>query len=577
MFKILKNVLQATNVNKKIFFFNIFGMLVIALLEIISIGSIFPFLTLISQDKKVLLDKFPILENVGLDMFDFSNLIYLGLVLIIIIFILKNLTIFIFGYFQKKLFMNIQKINSTKAVNYYLSSDFNKKLDSPHILRNISYINQIFGWLSSSFSIIIESLILFFITLFLLMISFNATLIIIFFVILTSGLFRLVFKKKINFFSNENNILIKYNYKHLLNIINGLREIIIFNKEKHFSNLYNKSYDNMMSLNFKIKVIEFIPRILLEIVFILIFSFFLVFMFNKFRDFDLILPYIGVYFAAALKILPSISKLIMMANGLRYSSKQIDFLFEENEKIKLNELKQKQKLIAKSIDDFNEIRLENLSLNYDKNSILKNINLIFKKNKFYGIKGKSGSGKTSLLNILTGHLKPSSGKILIDKVDYLNFGNNWKKCVSIVPQEVFIINDTIANNVAFGENPDKVNRSKVKEVLNIAELGEFVSSQKEGVDSELDEKASNISGGQKQRIGIARALYKNPKLLILDEPTSSLDEKTSKSFINTLNKIRKNIIIIIATHNLENLDHCDEIYEIRNKDFKLSSQKNDKS
>lgn len=571
MFKIIKNVFQATNVNKKIFLFNIFGMLIISLFEIISIGLIFPFLTLLSQDKEVLLNKFPVLEKMGLEVIDFSNLLYLGLILIIAIFFLKNLIIFIFGYFQKKIFINIQKINSNKAVNYYLSSDFNKKIDSPHILRNMSYVNQIFGWLSSSFNIIIEGLILFFITIFLLVISFNATLVIIFFVILTYCLFRFFFKKKINSWSNQNNTLLKYNYKHLLDIINGLREIIVFNKQNYFSNLFTKSYDNMMSINFKIKVIEFIPRILLEIIFILILSFFLIFMFNKFRDFDLILPYIGIYFAAALKILPSISKLIMMANGLRYSSKQINFLLEENEKIKLNELKQKQKVVEKKINDFNQIKLENLSLNYDEISVLKDINLRFYKNKFYGIIGKSGSGKTSLLNILTGHLNPTSGKILVDKINYLNFGNNWKECISIVPQEVFILNDTIANNIAFGENQENIDRSKVKEVLSIAELSEFVNSQIEGIDSVLDEKASNISGGQKQRIGIARALYKNPKLLILDEPTSSLDEKTSKSFINTLNKIRKNIIIIMATHNLNNLEYCDEIYEIKNKNFKLNN------
>ena len=100
-----------------------------------------------------------------------------------------------------------------------------------------------------------------------------------------------------------------------------------------------------------------------------------------------------------------------------------------------------------------------------------------------------------------------------------------------MPQEVFILNDTIANNVAFGENSDRINRSKVKEVLNLAELSEFVSSQRQGIDSVLDEKPSNISGGQKQRIGIARALYKNPKLLILDEPTSSLDDKNIKKFV----------------------------------------------
>ena len=235
------------------------------------------------------------------------------------------------------------------------------------------------------------------------------------------------------------------------------------------------------------------------------------------------------------------------------------------------QLKQKQKVVEKKINDFNQIKLENLSLNYDEISVLKDINLRFYKNKFYGIIGKSGSGKTSLLNILTGHLNPTSGKILVDKINYLNFGNNWKECISIVPQEVFILNDTIANNIAFGENQENIDRSKVKEVLSIAELSEFVNSQIEGIDSVLDEKASNISGGQKQRIGIARALYKNPKLLILDEPTSSLDEKTSKSFINTLNKIRKNIIIIMATHNLKNLEYCDEIYEIKNKNFKLNN------
>jgi ABC-type multidrug transport system fused ATPase/permease subunit len=149
----------------------------------------------------------------------------------------------------------------------------------------------------------------------------------------------------------------------------------------------------MISINFKMKVIEFLPRIFFEVLFIIILSFFLLYMFNKFKDFDLIIPYIGVYFVASLKIIPSISKIIMMTNGLRYSSQQINGLYEEN--LKINELKNldDNPEIISEIKEINQIDFRNVSFGYNKMKIIKNANFELKKNQFYGLSGKSGSGK----------------------------------------------------------------------------------------------------------------------------------------------------------------------------------------
>jgi ABC-type bacteriocin/lantibiotic exporter with double-glycine peptidase domain len=159
---------------------------------------------------------------------------------------------------------------------------------------------------------------------------------------------------------------------------------------------------------------------------------------------------------------------------------------------------------------------------------------------------------------------------LIDDINIKKYSTrSWRKLIGIVPQEVFILNDTIENNIAFGEIDEEINHEKILKAVKQAELDEFIAKQSSGLKTMLDENATNISGGQKQRIGIARALYRDPKILILDEPTNSLDHQTTKNFVETLQKIKSQRIIIFATHDLDNLKICDKIIKINEQLVKL--------
>ena len=179
--------------------------------------------------------------------------------------------------------------------------------------------------------------------------------------------------------------------------------------------------------------------------------------------------------------------------------------------------------------------------------------------------GKSGSGKSSLINIIMGLVSPHSGKILSDGIDISENLPIWQNKISFVPQDVFLINDTIKKNIAFGVPSEEIDNDKIDYVIEKVFLKDFVNELPEKSDTIVGEKGSNISGGQKQRLGIARALYRNPEILILDRSTSSLDKSTEEKFIDDLFKIKENLTIIFISHNKEILKNFDKLIEIKNK------------
>ena len=176
--------------------------------------------------------------------------------------------------------------------------------------------------------------------------------------------------------------------------------------------------------------------------------------------------------------------------------------------------------------------------------------------------GKSGSGKSTLVNLILGFLKPKTGHILIDKKEMELNLDSWQNSIGYVSQSINLIDGTILKNVAFGVDQKNINYDLVKKCLDQVELKEFIDNSEKGLDTEVGDKGVKISGGQAQRIVIARALYRTPSLLILDEATNSLDEKTEKSIIQTLNNLKKEITIIVVTHKNENMDACDSIINL---------------
>jgi ABC-type bacteriocin/lantibiotic exporter with double-glycine peptidase domain len=224
------------------------------------------------------------------------------------------------------------------------------------------------------------------------------------------------------------------------------------------------------------------------------------------------------------------------------------------------------------IYNFNKnIIIENLSFNYPgtSKSILTNVNMIISVGDFVGIVGESGSGKSTLVDILMGLYSPSFGSITVDSLNISKDPKSWRKNIGYVPQSIYLVDDTIIQNVAFGINEKDINFNSVKEAIKKAQLNDFIESLPEKYNTKVGERGVRLSGGQKQRLGIARALYHNPKILIFDEATSALDEKTEENVIKSVLNLKNSYTIIMITHRLSTINNCDKLFTIVSNELKL--------
>ena len=212
-----------------------------------------------------------------------------------------------------------------------------------------------------------------------------------------------------------------------------------------------------------------------------------------------------------------------------------------------------------------KIRINKINFSYQTNkAVLKDINIEIKKNTKVGIIGPSGSGKSTLLDLITGLHSPDKGAIFCDNIDIDTNKPGWQKKLGYVPQTIYLLDDSIKNNIAFGIEEEKINNTKVFESLEKSQLTEFINSLPEKENTIIGNNGIRLSGGQRQRIGIARALYSNPEIIILDEATSSLDMENEKKIMDDIDKFSKNKTIIIITHRLNSVFNCETIYVLNN-------------
>jgi ABC-type multidrug transport system fused ATPase/permease subunit len=209
-----------------------------------------------------------------------------------------------------------------------------------------------------------------------------------------------------------------------------------------------------------------------------------------------------------------------------------------------------------------EINIINLSFSYPtrKEFLLSKISLTIKKGDFVGVIGETGSGKSTLINLLTGLLKPTEGKVEVDELNINENLKGWHKKIGYVPQSVYLTDDTIRKNIAFGLLEDNIDNNLVQQAVEKASLSQFLDSLPNGLETIVGEKGIRLSGGQQQRIGIARALYRDPEILILDEATSSLDQSTEKAIVESISFLKRKKTLIIITHRLSTVKNCDKIF-----------------
>ena len=330
----------------------------------------------------------------------------------------------------------------------------------------------------------------------------------------------------------------------------------------------------MKNTNWLISFYNETPRIFFELISIISFLLIL-FAFVKLKfSFVEIISYFVIIFAIFIRIMPSINKLIVSYVNITINKRATDVLHKE-----LVQNKNKTKTISnnnnsKEIKFNKEIIIENLSFKYHSNNenVLDNINLNIRKGEIFGIIGQTGSGKSTLIDILIGLLDPTNGQIQVDGINIKENKLNWYEKIGYVPQNMYLNDDSIKKNIAFTNDENKIDKERVIDSAKKAKITDLIDNREDNLEARVGERGNLLSGGQKQRLGLARALYRNTsEILILDEFTSALDAKTEEQIMKEIINIKNNETIIMSTHKQNLLNYCDKIYDIeKNKLIKNS-------
>ncbi|MDA9139631.1 ABC transporter ATP-binding protein/permease, partial [Flavobacteriaceae bacterium] len=346
----------------------------------------------------------------------------------------------------------------------------------------------------------------------------------------------------------------------------NIREIKVFDRGTFFfNNLINNNFNKAKIAYSQTTLIQS-PRFFLELVSVIGLILFIVSLIFQKANLNQLISTLGVFVAGSFRIIPSLNRIISARQNLKYHDNTLDVMYNELQGLSYV-LKEKLKPI-----EFNKsIYFSCISFKYQETEkyILENINLKVNKGSLIGIIGDSGSGKSTLIDVLSGLLKPQNGEIRIDnkKLDFDNY--NLTSIIGYVGQRTNLLDNTIIANIAFGESEPDI--EQVERVLIDSQLMEFVNTLPEGIYTKIGENGVNFSGGQIQRISIARALYRQPEILIFDEATSALDNKTESNLIESIDKLKGKITIIMVAHRLTSLIKCDYVYELKNSKFILKN------
>ena len=572
MFNIFKYTFSILDKNqKKTFRIILFLSFVATLLETLSIASILPLVSTITSSKRVFFsDKLKFI-------FELNNFSLVLSLFVVVFFLFTLKSIFLIYYEKiKTLFIEDVKVDqSNNLFLYYLNQPFTFHVNnnSSKLIRNLNE-SQSLGYMVRTFvEVTLEILVLIGLLTFLIFLELKLTLICIIIFGIFATIFYQLITKRAQKWGEERQRYSGLKLKELQQGFGALRDIKILNKQDFFSRSFSDKNSKESINNYKNTFFSSMPKILFEwvtVVSTICLIFFIYYSDKNINDFILIMT---AFVLAAYRLIPSVVRILNANQALKYLFPIAKPYIEKSLKNKYDLLSKK---FSNSISDTdkknsflnktNNIFFKNVSFSFlgMDNYVLKNINLSIKANEFIGIFGDSGSGKTTLINLLLGLYKPTKGEIVADEINIFENLFGWRKMLSFIPQNVYIIDDTINNNVAFGHSNQQQDKSKIIESLAKANALEFVKSLKNGPNTNCGELGELLSGGQRQRLAIARAFYNNAQIFIFDEFTSFLDVKNEEKIMKEISDM-KNKTRIIVSHNIKILKFCNRVFEIKNK------------
>jgi len=546
----------------------LFGFVIVGtFLEVLGIGLLLPVIVLLMDNN--LTTSYPVLVPL-LDVLgnpDHVTQVKISLFLLVGIYFLKNLYLAFFAWWQARFSVGLQVEFSQRLFSLYLRQPYNFHLqrNSARLIHNITaevgyLINYIFN---PMFVLAAELLVLGSVATLLLVIEPVGSLIVFLVLSSTTWLFHRSTRSRITKWGEIRQYHDGKRLQHLQQGLGGVKDVKLLGREADFLTVFDEHNRKSGQIAQFMEILQKMPRLWLEMLAVVGFVLLVMIMLGQGREMSSTIPTIGLFMAAAFRLMPSFNRILGSVQALRFGLPAVNRVYED---FQLSDPRSTEAAEpdGKTAVMNNEIRLEDITYNYPETVMpaLTGISIKIQKGESVGLIGPSGSGKSTLVDIVLGLLAPTEGRVVVDSDDIQKNIRLWQDQIGYVPQSIYLTDDTLRRNIAFGLAENQIDEVAVKRAIKAAQLEEFVASLADGVETAVGERGVRLSGGQRQRIGIARALYHDPDVLVLDEATSALDNTTELGVMQAVAALHGSKTIIIVAHRLSTVEHCDRLYRL---------------
>ena len=538
-------------------------MVVGMVLETVGIGLVMPAVALFIQgDVRARYPQLaPLLERLGNP--SQNELLVGGMLLLVGVYVIKTLYLGLLAWRQTRFVFGVQVEVSQRLFSTYLRQPytFHLQRNSAQLIRNaFGEVAGLTAALTDGMTLLTESLVATGIAIMLIAIEPLGSMIVFIALGGATALFYRSMRARITRWGKARQLHDGLRIQHLQQGLGGAKDVKVLGREDDFLSQYGThNQQSARAAQFQ-QTLQQLPRLWLELLAIVAMAALVMTLLAQGRSTPYIVSAMGLFAAASFRLMPSLNRVISAIQSLRYSLPVIDVLYDE---FKLDPGVAAATGGAVPVLQ-REIRLDGVTYTYPDapTPAVSGMSIRIGRGETVGIVGASGSGKSTLIDVILGLLSPESGSVSVDGADIRLNMRNWQDQIGYVPQFIYLTDDTLRRNVAFGLSGDQIDDAAVRRAIRAAQLEEFVASLPDGLETVIGERGVRLSGGQRQRIGIARALYHDPGVLILDEATSALDGATERGVMEAVSALHGQKTIIIVAHRLSTVERCDRLYRL---------------